>query len=85
MVSDQQFKTNIDTITNATNIIEQLNPKTFFFDTVSTPQIKFGNKRQYGFIAQEVEQILPELVSEHTFPAQYDSLGNQTNLCSHQL
>ena len=78
-VSDQQFKTNIDTIANATHIIQQLNPKTFFFDTVSTPQIKFGSERQYGFIAQEVELILPELVSEHTFPAQYDSLGNQTS------
>ena len=77
--SDQQFKTNIDTIANATNIIQQLNPKTFFFDTVATPQIKFGSERQYGFIAQEVEQILPELVSNHTFPAQYDSLGNQTS------
>ncbi|MBL1234000.1 MAG: tail fiber domain-containing protein [Vicingaceae bacterium] len=77
--SDQQFKTNIDTIANATHIIQQLNPKTFFFDTVSTPQIKFGSERQYGFIAQEVELILPELVSEHTFPAQYDSLGNQTS------
>lgn len=79
MVSDQLFKTNIDTIANATNIIQQLSPKTFFFDTVSTPQIKFGSERQYGFIAQEVELILPELVSEHTFPAQYDSLGNQTS------
>ncbi len=77
--SDQQFKTNIDTIANVSNIIQQLNPKTFFFDTVSTPQIKFGSERQYGFIAQEVELILPELVSEHTFPAQYDSLGNQTS------
>lgn len=77
--SDQQFKTHIDTIANATNIIQQLSPKTFFFDTVSTPQIKFGSERQYGFIAQEVELILPELVSEHTFPAQYDSLGNQTS------
>ncbi|MDT8411519.1 MAG: tail fiber domain-containing protein [Vicingaceae bacterium] len=78
-ISDQQFKTNIDTIANATNIIQQLNPKTFFFDTISTPQIKFGSERQYGFIAQEVEQVLPELVSNHTFPAQYDSLGNQTS------
>lgn len=79
MVSDQQFKTSIDTIANATSIIQQLSPKTFFFDTISTPQIKFGSERQYGFIAQEVELILPELVSEHTFPAQYDSLGNQTH------
>lgn len=79
IASDQQFKTSIDTIANATSIIQQLSPKTFFFDTVSTPQIKFGSERQYGFIAQEVELILPELVSEHTFPAQYDSLGNQTH------
>ncbi len=30
---------------------------------------------QYGFIAQEVETVLPELVSTLTYPAKYDSSG----------
>ncbi len=32
---------------------------------------------QYGLIAQEVESVLPSVVSNHVYPAEYDSLGNQ--------
>ena len=32
--------------------------------------------KQWGLIAQDVEPILPELVSTVEHPAQYDSLGN---------
>lgn len=77
-ISDQQFKKNIDSISNVFDIIAQLKPKTFDFDTASFPQFNFSNKKQYGLIAQEVEQILPELVLDKIFPEQYDSLGNQT-------
>jgi len=76
ITSDQQFKTNIDTITNASSIIAQLQPKSFFFDTLNTYDIPFSSKKQYGFIAQDVEPILPELVSQVTRPAKYDSIGN---------
>ncbi|PCJ25133.1 MAG: hypothetical protein COA97_08270 [Flavobacteriales bacterium] len=78
-VSDQQFKTNIINISNAQNIIGQLQPKEFYFDGASYPQINFSSSKQYGLIAQEVEAILPELVTNHIFPAQYDNLGNQTS------
>lgn len=61
--SDQMFKTNVDTIANVKNIISQLQPKTFFFDTVAYDQFHFSSKRQYGLIAQQVETVLPELVS----------------------
>ncbi|WKZ74245.1 MAG: tail fiber domain-containing protein [Vicingaceae bacterium] len=76
ITSDQQFKTNIDTISNASAIISQLAPKTFFFDTLNNYNLTFSSKKQYGFIAQDVEPILPELVSQTTKPAEYDSLGN---------
>jgi len=74
--SDAQFKTNIDTLTNALGIIQQLQPKSFFFDTANTVNMRFSQQKQYGFIAQDVEQFLPELVEMKTKPAEYDSLGN---------
>jgi Chaperone of endosialidase/Secretion system C-terminal sorting domain len=75
-VSDQMFKTNVDSISNPLNIIEQLRPKTFFYDTTNAYGINFSGKRQYGFIAQDLELVLPELVGNTTKPAAYDTLGN---------
>ena len=77
LTSDQMFKTNINNIANPQSIIAQLQPKEFYFDSTSYTQFNFAKEKQYGFIAQEVELILPELVSDQIFPAQYDSLGNQ--------
>ena len=77
--SDRNLKTNIDTISNALGILGQMQPKTFFFDSTAHPQMHFNDRRQYGLIAQDVQPILPELVADATFPAQYDSVGNQTS------
>jgi hypothetical protein len=67
--SDQMFKSNIDSISNIKSIINQLKPKTFYFDTANTYGLNFSSKKQYGFLAQEVETILPELVSTTIKPA----------------
>lgn len=75
-VSDQQFKTNIDSISNALDIINQLNPKSFYFDTTNVYGMNFSSRKQYGLIAQEVELILPELVSILRKTEERDSLGN---------
>jgi len=75
--SDQQFKNQINDIQNAMDIIGQINPKTYYLDTLNSYKIKFSNKLQYGMIAQDVELVLPELVGETTKPAEYDSLGNE--------
>lgn len=77
--SDQNLKTNIESIDNANDIIDQLNPSSFYFDTIDNHGFNFSSKKQYGFIAQEVEQILPELVTNVTKPADYDSVGNIIN------
>ncbi|MES2395896.1 MAG: tail fiber domain-containing protein [Bacteroidota bacterium] len=75
-VSDQQFKTNIDTLHNALATIKQLKPKAYYFDTANVYGLNFSNKKNYGFIAQDLEQILPELVSSATKNADVDTLGN---------
>ena len=74
--SDQNLKTDIDTISSALTIINQLTPKTFFFDTTNVYGMNFSNKKQYGFIAQEVELILPELIENLTKDAVIDSSQN---------
>lgn len=74
--SDQLFKTQIDTIANPLTIIKQLKPKTYYFDTTNTYGMNFSNKKQYGFIAQDVNAILPELVSTVNKPQDVDTLGN---------
>jgi hypothetical protein len=74
--SDQQFKTNINDINDANSIIEQLQPREFYFDTTNSLGMNFSSEKQYGLIAQEVENILPELVGNNSIGATLDSLGN---------
>lgn len=76
LVSDAQFKTNVQDIQNASQIVNQLQPKSYDFIDGSSLGMNFSDEHQYGFIAQEVEAILPELVNEVTKPATVDSLGN---------
>jgi len=78
ITSDQQFKTNIDTLSTimADSILKQLQPKTFFFDTTNSYGMNFSSNKQYGLIAQDVEPILPELVSNIHKPAMVDTSGN---------
>ncbi len=74
--SDQNFKTDVHLITNADSILSQLQPKTFFFDTLNPYGFNFSNQLQYGLLAQEVELILPELVTNQFKPATVDSTGS---------
>ncbi|HTL80938.1 MAG TPA: tail fiber domain-containing protein [Bacteroidia bacterium] len=74
--SDAMLKTNISSITNASSIISALQPRSFFYDTANVYNMHFSSKKQYGFVAQEIENTLPELVDMSTKPAEYDTLGN---------
>jgi len=77
LTSDQQFKTNVAPVESALKIVSNLNPKSYYFDTVNYDQFNFGSEKQYGFIAQEVELTLPELVHNTVHPGEYDSIGYQ--------
>tara|TARA_R110000868_G_scaffold87853_1_gene245362 strand:+ start:156 stop:545 length:390 start_codon:yes stop_codon:yes gene_type:complete len=73
------FKTDVDSIENALAIIDALRPKTYYLDTLNyngEGKFNFQNVKQFGFIAQEVETVLPELVSISTKPEFTDTLGN---------
>jgi hypothetical protein len=58
-ISDQRLKKDIATITNPLTKIKGLTGRTFKWKEDST---KFDDETKYGFVAQEVETILPDLV-----------------------
>jgi len=74
--SDQQFKQNITPIADALVIINQFAPKTYFWKTSDYPQMRFTGAKQWGFVAQDVDQFLPELTDKTSMAPTFDSLGN---------
>jgi len=62
--SDARYKKNVKTIGNALEIIEKLEGVNFDWKYEEFPQYEFEKDRQVGLIAQDVEKVLPEIVSE---------------------
>lgn len=62
--SDARYKTHIAPLINALDKVCALRGVTFDWRTQQFPDMRFGKERQIGFIAQEVEKTLPELVSK---------------------
>ncbi|PWN66134.1 tail fiber domain-containing protein [Chryseobacterium oncorhynchi] len=60
--SDERLKQNITEITSSGEIVNKLRPVSYFWN--ETGKKKGGNTQlQYGLVAQEVEKILPNIVS----------------------
>ncbi|HYG53157.1 MAG TPA: tail fiber domain-containing protein [Flavobacteriales bacterium] len=75
-VSDRQFKKDIANIDNPMKIIKQLNPQSYYFNNNNDKGMHFTEKKQFGFIAQELEKVLPDLVYDVTRPEIRDVEGN---------
>ncbi|WP_299336200.1 tail fiber domain-containing protein [uncultured Psychroserpens sp.] len=63
-ISDERTKKNITQINGALSIISQLNPVTYFYDYDKYPYMGLNTEMEYGFIAQEVREVLPEIVRD---------------------
>ena len=60
--SDERLKTDIESLDDPTEKLMQLKPCTYKWKTQE------DDKKHVGFIAQEVEEVMPELVNETTYP-----------------
>lgn len=74
-VSDGKFKENIQPITGALDLIRRMKPSSYTFDRTQYPQMNFAPGTRYGFIAQELEEVLPQLVKRDIFPEHYNDKG----------
>lgn len=63
-VSDGRLKTNVQPVTHGLDIVNQLNPVFYDWDRRNPKATSFEDKHQVGFIAQEVEKVLPEVVNK---------------------
>jgi hypothetical protein len=60
--SDRRFKKNITPFGSMLDQVTALQPVHFDWRTTEFPDRHFGDSRTYGLIAQDVENVLPELV-----------------------
>jgi hypothetical protein len=72
--SDARFKTNISPITNSLQKVLALRGVHFNWNTTAFPERMFSDKKTIGFIAQEVEKVVPEIVQTENTPEHYKSV-----------
>jgi len=63
LTSDARFKTNISAIADALSIVRKLQGVSYDWNRAAFPDRGFSPRPQIGVLAQEVEKVLPELVS----------------------
>ena len=62
--SDARFKDNVVEIENALALVRELRGVRYDWNRPEFPDRGFSDRRQLGFIAQEVNEVLPEVVTE---------------------
>ena len=62
--SDARLKTGLEPIGDALSMVAKLRGLSFLWRTADYPDRGFPAGRHYGLVAQEVEQVLPEVVKE---------------------
>jgi hypothetical protein len=72
--SDFRFKINIRPVTNALDKIKALRGVYFNWNQNDFPDRQFGSNVELGFIAQEVEKIIPEIVTKDKTNEEYRSV-----------
>jgi hypothetical protein len=71
-LSDQDFKTEITDDVPGLTTLEQIRPYSYFFNTAEFPDFNLPDQKQFGVLAQELSEVLPELVYEKVKPAIHD-------------
>ncbi|OFY87111.1 MAG: hypothetical protein A3F72_16525 [Bacteroidetes bacterium RIFCSPLOWO2_12_FULL_35_15] len=78
-VSDMKFKSDIQPISNSLSTLMKLEPKTYSFKTKEFKSMNLPEGKHYGFVAQELEKIMPELVTNNIQAAEYNEKKEKTS------
>jgi hypothetical protein len=61
---DSTIKINTQRIQNPLESINRLEPKTFEYDTQNFKQLRLDKGEQFGFMAENMQEVFPSLVGE---------------------
>lgn len=75
--SDENLKEQVEDVDGTSELLHALRPKRFHYTAEAQERMGLPDTRQFGFIAQEVEEVLPELVSATTLAAERDTAGQE--------
>lgn len=65
-LSDAAFKQNIEEVENATDLVKKLRPVKYEFNKERFPEHNFIDGYTYGFLAQELKEVMPEAVRQNS-------------------
>jgi hypothetical protein len=71
-VSDRKFKQDIQPVKHGLEQVLKLKPSVYTFKTSEYNGMHLPEGKQLGLIADEVKEVIPELVSQAVHPAEYD-------------
>ncbi len=66
-ISDRKTKEDIAPLNHALDIVNQLQPVSYTYNTERYPNMGLRRGLEYGFVAQEIQAILPEITARKTF------------------
>ena len=64
VLSDKRIKKDVKAIPNALDLVQQLNGVTYSYNTDRDDAMILPEGKVYGFIAQEVQEVIPEVTSQ---------------------
>lgn len=71
-LSDRRVKKDVAPITNAIDLIKKINGVSYKYNTDVFKSAKGDDRTYLGFIAQDIETVLPEVVANKKFPLGMD-------------
>lgn len=66
VLSDRRVKERIKDIVDASTTLNQLRPVAYNYSTEKYPALNLSERSQFGLIAQEVKEVIPNIITEHT-------------------
>jgi len=66
--SDRRLKKDVHEISDALSLISQLRPVRYHYDTDKYPHMGLNTTEEFGFIAQEVAQVIPDITRMKSLP-----------------
>ena len=68
---DSEIKKNISSISDPLRMLVQLEPKIYEYDTQKFRHLKLQQGQRYGFLAENVQSVMPGLVGERNVSYMY--------------